>query len=164
MCEPEPVPEILHSAFEEGPFIRCVSCDGDLTDRMYQIQKAWRNGEVVFELAVCLECAADTMREFSAESMRRMQAFFTDRFNPSDDLESCHFCGKARSADMEYELGAACRGDQLLRPIVLVCGECSAASQENLSQKTRDAWGDFVDKNLPGIPESLAPEPVPLTF
>ncbi len=48
--------------------------------------------------------------------------------------------------------------------MVAVCGECTAASQENLSKKTRDAWGDFVDRNLPGVPESLSPDMVPITF
>ena len=166
MDESEPVPEILHSAFEEGPFTACVSCGADLRDesRFYQIQKAWKGGEVVFELAVCLECAADTMREFSVESMERMHRFFSERFRPTADLESCHFCGRERGPEQEFEIGAACRGGNLLRPMVAVCGECTAASQENLSKKTRDAWGDFVDRNLPGVPDSLSPYMVPITF
>jgi hypothetical protein len=164
--EREPVPQIMHSVFEEGPFKACVSCGADLSapDRMYQIQKAWKNDEVVFELAVCLQCAAETMKEFSQESMERMQRFFGERFRPTEGIDSCHFCGKERSPELEHEIGAACRGTDLLRPLVVVCGECSSASHENLSRKTRDAWGEFVERNVPGVPESLSPDFVPVTF
>ncbi|MHC4473583.1 MAG: hypothetical protein ACYTDY_20085 [Planctomycetota bacterium] len=164
--EPEPIPEVLHSAYEEGPFSACISCGADLTEPscMYQIQKAWRHGEVVFELAVCVGCAAETMKEFSQESLEKMQRFFQDRYRPAEEEGSCDFCGKSRGPDSEFEIGAACRGTFLLRPMVTVCGECTAASQEDLSQKTRDAWGRFVERNLPGVPESLSPDVVPITF
>ncbi len=56
------------------------------------------------------------------------------------------------------------RGTFLLRPIVVICTPCSEQSQENLSEQTRKAWGDFVDQNLPGVPHSLEPDSIPVMF
>ncbi len=161
-----PVPEVLHSAFHEGPFPRCLVCGADLTDpgTFYQIQKTWRRGEVVFEMAICAECAVDQVREFSRESLEKMQAFFRERYRGDGGLEQCHFCGRGLSPDGEYEIGAFCRGAFLARPPVVVCAECAAAAQEDLSRKTRDAWGRFIEENLPGVPKEMEPDSVPFTF
>ncbi len=177
-----PVPQLLHSAFSEGPFKACVSCGADLTGpaAIYQLQKTWKNGEVVFELAVCAECAAKAARDFSRESFERIQQFLGERYQPAFDLGHCHFCrrrldgknpgldGKNPGLDgenpAEYEAGAFCRGGFLLRPVVIICTRCSELSQENLSEQTRKAWGDFVDQNLPGVPYSLEPDSIPVIF
>jgi len=167
-AEPElpPVPKSLHSAFLDGPFDKCVSCSADLLAPgcVYQIQKSWKGSEVVFELAVCAHCAEETVREFSEESLSRIQRFLTERYRPSLKLDHCHFCRKAVDENTDHELGAPCMGLNLLRPVVMICADCSQASQDNLSRKTRDAWGNFVDDNIPGVPESLEPENVPFTF
>jgi hypothetical protein len=166
MDEPSPIPEILHATWPEGPFRTCVACGGDLAeeDRLYQIQKVWRHGEVVLEMAICAECAVRTAREFSEESLRRLGEYFEERYRPGLGLDRCHFCGGERTPDSEFEIGAACRGPFLLRPPVVVCSACNEAAQEHLSEKTRDAWGRFVDTNLPGVPESMEPDPVPFGF
>jgi hypothetical protein len=163
-----PVPELLYSAFHEGPFKTCVACGSDLSgpEAMYQIQKTWKNGEVTFELAICVRCAANCAKEFSKESFERIQEFLASHYKPSMDLSHCHLCDRrlGGSEPAEYEAGAFCRGGRLLRPVVVICTTCSEKSQENLSEKTRKAWGDFVDRNLPGVPFSLEPDKVPLTF
>ena len=163
---PEPVPQILDSAYLEGPFAECVSCGSDLADPdvIYQIHKTWKSGEVVFEFALCANCAMDTMQDFSEESMERMEAYYGDHFRPRQGLSTCDFCGKEKAPDSEFTLGAGCRGGYLLRPVIVICGECTAASQDNLSRKTRDAWGEFIDRTIPGVPHALEPENVPFTF
>ena len=164
--DPTPIPSVLHSAYLEGPFAECVSCGADLSDTElpYQIQKTWRSGEVVFELAICARCAADSMKEFSEESLEKMQTYFADHFQPAESLDHCHFCRDPVEPGTEFGVGAPCRGPFLLRPPVVICGGCTAASQENLSQKTRDAWGDFIDRTLPGVPRELEPDTVPFAF
>ena len=161
-----PIPAALHSAFLDGPFDKCVSCSADLLAPgcVYQIQKSWKGSEVVFELAVCARCAMETMREFSEESLARIQTFLSKRYRPSLRLDHCHFCRKALDEGTDHEIGAPCMGSGLLRPVVLICAECSRSSQENLSQKTRNTWKDFVDRNIPGVPDALEPENVPFTF
>ena len=158
-----PIPDFMQSVFEEGPFRKCVSCGAALdSERFYQIQKAWRNGEVVFEMAICTECAARTIREFSQESLERMQAFFEERFRETDDARGCNFCGKIVGLDEEYEMAAFCQGGFLARGVNLVCGTCSSASQENLSRQTRDSWGRFVEDNIPGVPHALELDILPV--
>jgi hypothetical protein len=162
------VPRLLHSACDEGPFKACVACGTDLTgpEATYQIQKTWKAGEVVFELAVCARCASLAAQDFSQESFESIQRFLTDRYRPSLELNHCHFCTRPLGGDEpgEYEVGAYCRGTFLLRPIVVICTPCSEQSQENLSEQTRKAWGDFVDQNLPGVPFSLEPDSIPVMF
>ncbi len=168
--EPElpPIPKLLHSAFCEGPFKACVSCGADLTgpQALYQLQKTWKNGEVVFELAVCAQCASQAAKDFSRESFERIQEFLEERYRPAFDLDHCHFCRRRLDGEepAEYEAGAFCRGAFLLRPVVVICTKCSEQSQENLSEQTRKAWGDFVDRNLPGVPYSLEPDSIPAIF
>jgi hypothetical protein len=163
----EPIPDILHSAYLEGPFTRCSACGTELPDGRfpYQIQKTWRGREVVFEMALCVRCAEGCMSQFSRESLERMQRFFQERFRgPVEGIDACHFCGTPIGEDSEYEIGASCLGAQLLGPPVVACAECNARAQENLSRKTRDAWGDFIRDNFPGVPEELSPERLPVTF
>jgi hypothetical protein len=164
--EPIPVPESMHSVYLEGPFTQCVSCGADLMEEAnpYQIQKVWRTGEVVFELALCLGCAEQTMREFSRESIERMQAFFRERYRPVEGNDHCHFCGAAREPESEFAMLASCHAGLLLRPMTVICGKCNADSQEGLSRKTRDAMEDFIGKNLPGVPFELEPDKVPFGF
>jgi hypothetical protein len=163
-----PVPEELHSAYEEGPFRKCVACDADLTgpEAIYQIQKTWKNDDVIFELAVCAECANKAAQDFSQESFERIQEFLLTRYQPSFDFGECHFCRQRLDGDepAEYEMGGYCRGGRLLRPVVVICTKCSEKSQENLSEQTRKAWGDFVDRNVPGVPFSLEPDSIPVIF
>ena len=92
--------------------------------------------------------------------------WLSERYRPSLDLGGCHFCQKRLDTGdpAEYEAGAFCRGDRLLRPVVVICATCSEKSQESLSDQTRKAWGDFVDENLPGVPFDLEPDTIPMTF
>lgn len=163
-----PVPALLHSAFEDGPFKACVACGADLTtpEAIYQVQKTWKSGEVTFELAICAECAGQAAKDFSEESFARIQQFLAERYHPSLDLGHCHICRRRVDGEepTEYEVGGYCRGASLLRPVVVICGKCSEQAQENLSEQTRKAWGDFVDRNLPGVPSSLEPDSIPVLF
>jgi hypothetical protein len=163
---PEPVPPLLHSAFSEAPFRSCSVCGEDLlaSSVPYQVQKVWRHGQVVFEMAVCARCGARLLREFSQESMARMQDFVTQRYRPNLPIAVCHFCGAIIPADGEYEIGAACSGSLLLKPVIVVCAACNSGLQEKLSRKTREAWGDFVERNFPGVPSEMEPQNTPLVL
>ena len=163
---PPPIPPILYSVYEEGPFASCIACGRDLADRftLYQVQKTWRQGEVVLEIAVCLPCLAEQVKEFSRESLAKMESFFTRAYRPTDSLDSCHFCRCAVTAEGEYEIAALCGGIYLARPPVTMCGACGARVQEGLSRKTRDSWGEFMDRNLPGVPGVMTPDHLPMTL
>lgn len=145
-----------------------MACGTDLTSptAIYQVQKTWKHDQVIFELAVCARCASQAAKDFSQESFERIQQFLVTRYRPSFDLGHCHFCRKRLdgSEPAEYEVGGYCRGGGLLRPVVVICTSCSEQSQENLSEQTRKAWGDFVEDNIPGVPFSLEPDSIPVMF
>lgn len=166
MDDAPPIPDCLDSAFREGPFERCAACDADLRagGDLYHVQKTWRRGEVVFELALCRNCAEGTARDFSAESIERIRRWYLEHYRPSTDLAACHFCREPRNEEAGYEMAAACAGARLARPVVVMCAKCAESSQENLSAKTRRAWGDFMDRTLPGVPSEMEPERFPITF
>ena len=160
------IPRILDSAYLEAPFVACAACGASLAvgGRVWNVQKAFRAGEVVFELAICLACMEETTRGFSEESLARMQAHFAAHFRPTTDLTICHLCRQPPTDGTDYEIGAVCVGDRLMRPPIVVCAACSSSVQEQLSEKTRGAWGEFLDRTLPGVPGELQPDRLPLTF
>ncbi|MCU0724356.1 MAG: hypothetical protein MUE73_00985 [Planctomycetes bacterium] len=164
--ELEPIPPLLHSVFLDGPFRSCSVCGEDLMLGAvpYQIQKVWRNREVVFEMAVCARCCVDLLRQFSRESLEKMKGFVEKHYRPVAGVSVCHFCAKILDEGSEREIEAVCSMARLLRPVVVVCADCNAKVQEDLSRKTREAWGDFMDRNFPGVPRQMEPENTPLLF
>lgn len=79
---PDPgVPRSLFSAETGRPFSTCVDCGTDLaaTGMPYGIEKVVRNGEVVFEYAICTRCTFDLAKEFSKESLERMASWVDAR-------------------------------------------------------------------------------------
>jgi hypothetical protein len=166
MEELPPIPGLLDSAYLEGPFRTCSSCGSEVREgeTPWHIQKTWRGAEVVFELALCTACMEETTRGFSEESMERMQEHFRTHYRPSEDLEVCHLCGTPRTPDTDFEIGAVCLSDRLVRPPVVVCSKCSEEAQENLSDQTRRGWSDFLDRTLPGVPRSMEPDRLPVIF
>jgi hypothetical protein len=151
-----PIPAELHSAYERGPFRVCVHCSEVLTDgRVYEIQKVFRGQEVVFEMAVCHNCGEKMSREFSEESLERVQSFLVNSFKPSPKPEHCHFCGFPRGLFENYTFVGVCRETSLILPSIVMCDSCSEKLQELLSKKTRDIQDDFVRDHFPGVPADL---------
>jgi len=161
-----PIPEFLHSAFAEGPFTKCDACGAALRERPvpYQLQKTVKRGDVVFEIALCLPCLMGAMRDFSEESMERIRRFHEERYRPSDRLDECHFCRAAVGPESEYEIGAVCAGVFLARDPVVMCANCGGELSESLSKRTRDAWGEFLDDHVPGVPKEMEPDTLPMAF
>ena len=82
--KPQPIPELLHSVFEKGPFKTCCVCSKVLTDgRLYEIQKVFKGREAIFEMAICHGCGEEVAQEFSDESKENMKKFLVDNFRVS---------------------------------------------------------------------------------
>ena len=64
------LPEEFWSEYSEQPFEACIECDTPLHDGLvpYAVQKHYVAGEAVFEMAICVQCAAQLQEEFSTES------------------------------------------------------------------------------------------------
>jgi hypothetical protein len=160
--KPQPIPDLLHSVFEKGPFHKCCVCGKVLTDgRLYEIQKVFRGKEAIFEMAICHGCGEEVSREFSEESKESMKEFLLSNFKPAPEPSHCHFCGFPRAMVPNFTVVGLCRAHSLLVPSVVMCDKCSEKLQTKLSRKTREAQGEFVRDNFPGVPEGLDLSPSP---
>ena len=163
----QPIPRELYSEYEERAFQHCTRCGESLDDFAsgYQVSKAFKNGECVFEYALCDHCRTTMMEEFSHESKQRLAAFQNEQVDLDRGLTHCAVCGTSRDEGpmKEFVLSGMCEGD-LLTHGLLMCGDCGDGVQQLISEQTRDTWRRFVNDNFPGPPPGDAlpvPEELP---
>jgi hypothetical protein len=147
------IPSEFHSEYEGRPFRTCTRC-GEMLEEIaggYQIFKLYRNGEAIYEYALCHPCHAGVLAEFSAESRRRLAEFHRERVSLNLGRWTCAVCGNGRGEDREFSISGACEGRRLIHEL-MVCGRCRVGMEALLSRETRDVWNRFVDENFPGIP------------
>ncbi|MGI9243478.1 MAG: hypothetical protein ACR2RV_21945 [Verrucomicrobiales bacterium] len=159
----EPIPEELHSEYEERPFKLCTRCGETLVDfeEGFQIAKIFRSGEAVFEYALCLPCHSAMQDEFSDETKQAMERFFSENAKIHLGIRTCAICETGRDAleKDEYALTGICGGELMVQG-VMFCAPCIEQTNELVSKKTRDVWSDFIDENFPGVPADALPDPV----
>lgn len=157
-----PIPEELHSFYEDRPFKTCTRCGEGLADfrEGYRVSKVIRAGEVIFEYALCVPCLRSLLEEASEESKRRLTEFQVTRFRGVSGLEECALCDNRRESPKvkEYGLVGICVGEGLADSN-LICGECMEAMSHCLSEQTRRSWDRFVEENFPGVPADFEPVP-----
>ena len=173
------IPRALWSAYSGAPFETCVSCGIRVLEPPvpHAVEKVYRQGEVVFEYALCEHCALALLREFSRESLERIQAYMeregprtTDTarllaalgWNEEDELPppavatSCERCGRGPEQGLEeYTVMGFLVGRRPATDVSLICGTCTEGLEDLLSQKTREAHDDFVTRHFPGVPAHL---------
>ena len=153
---PEPVPELLHSAYDKAAFSSCTICSKSLEAcGLYEIQKVFHGTEAVFEMAICQACGEALAREFSEESIASVHRFLLGNYRPSENCQHCNFCGLPRGLIPNFTALGVCRSESLVVPTIIVCERCTEGLQEKLSKKTRDVQGDFIGDHFPGVPEGL---------
>ena len=161
--QPPPIPPVLHSEYLEGPFRSCTRCGESLGDFEggFQISKAFKRGECVFEYALCDHCRTALMEEFSEKSKSNLMRFQNEEVRFEHGLDGCAVCGVARdeSPQQEFVLTGVCDGSSLLHSL-MICGKCGERTQEMLSKPTKDTWRRFRSENFPGPPAGVLPEPV----
>lgn len=147
------IPRIFHSEYEDRPFKTCSRC-GESLDAFdhYQINKAFRNEECIFEYVFCSNCRDNLLEEFSDESKERMMQHQQDHMHMSTSLDECAFCLKSMTQQnlKDYSVTALCRFDEVIDSL-MICLECQDAMHELLSQKTKDVRRRFFE-DLPGVP------------
>ena len=180
------VPPSLHSTQTNAPFTHCIDCGGELLGSWipYAIEKIFRQGEVVFEYAICAPCVGTIAMEYSAESLENIREYLAgspldegseiDRIlrafgqatedglapdeqpEAEDDPDRCHRCGASEIGFAEERTVAALLiGDRLATDVSALCGACTEGIEAVLSEKTRDVQGDFIVRNFPGVPAGL---------
>jgi hypothetical protein len=161
--EPPLIPKELFSDYTDERFKMCTRCGESLHDYPggFQVSKAWKKGECVFEYALCDHCRNALMEEFSKESKERLSRFQDDHVQFDRGLDNCSVCGVSRddAVASDFVLTGVCDGDHLLHGI-MVCGKCGERTQELLSKPTKDTWRRFRDENFPGPPGDEVLDPV----
>ncbi|MBC3542042.1 hypothetical protein ACFSC6_08640 [Rufibacter sediminis] len=176
----EPLPRELHSEASGEPFQSCIACNCQLLQEgvNYLVEKAVRVypqaglRDVVFEYAMCLNCAQQLRNELSEESKRQINAYFAQRvdfvarreallslpdpLNLDNWLSHCIVHGTPRSACREYQIFAQCGGADLFYTYMpyMISGEAMEEIQECLSAHTRQILDDFMDTHF-GLPPEL---------
>lgn len=167
----EDMPEELYS--EEGkPFEHCKQCSKNLHEppASYTIEKVYKRypntdqPQVLFEYAVCDDCAGDMRDEFSEESAMNLQSYFAqhligqeglDERDIHERLNTCMIKSSSLEEEQEFAVVARGHGDQMLKSHYPFAISLTAMDElsELLSDKTRDLLDDFVERNFTGPPE-----------
>jgi len=165
------MPDALRTA--EGEFFtHCKQCNESLQNppREYTLEKVFKRypntekPQVLFEYAICDECAGEIRDDFSEESAANMQRYFAEKLEErgdalSDDLEvrlnTCLLANTPLVEEQEYAIVARGRGDKMLQSHYPFAISLTAMDElsELISAKTRDLLDDFVGRNFPGPPE-----------
>lgn len=169
------IPDKFNNSLEEKPFDHCKMCNKSLLEdnTEYLIEKAYRkfpdnNGEeLLFEIAICMECAIKMRSELSKESIQNINRFFAEKTmerqqqimeqGPSyDPLNECLLSGKKMDAIQQYQIYAHCRNGELMidRGYYMLSDDIIEQIQNLLSKKTREELERFSDENL-GVPPEL---------
>ncbi|MEM9324317.1 MAG: hypothetical protein AAGA85_01620 [Bacteroidota bacterium] len=176
------IPPLFHS-FESGePFDRCIECERKLEhDCEYVIEKAMKTYEgysakdVVFDYAICIECANRIRESFSKESLEAIDKYFanvvprpatqlldnTGQFDVEKCVQQCLITGKPLEQLKEYQVYAHCRGKSLQRqvPPYMVSNEAVEQLMPLLSAKTNDILDDFFQRHFSPDPSIFNPLP-----
>ncbi len=160
-----PVPPDFHSTHDEGPFSRCSDCGAPLggQDALHLIGKVWRDGDVIFEYALCSGCVIGLYEQYSEESKRNLSEYFAQVAPPRDDgAPQCHRCGQSGEVlANEHSAEAMAMGSTLLGTPIRVCAACTEGAEKVLSKQTRKVFDDFVRRVAPLLPEDVGiPSPV----
>lgn len=152
----EALPEELHSSYSGEPFATCIECERPLQNPSspHLIQKVRRDGEVIYEFALCMPCAERTDEGMSEESRRNVQRWFEENTLAGIGRDRCNICGEARD-DEEHVVVAMAVGGGIVGGGHAFCSKCTEQLEAILSEPTRRQMEDFTRRNFPGVPENI---------
>ncbi len=170
------IPHIFHPFEKDSPFSHCVNCQKYLLDQdvEYVIEKAVRQypefntTDVIFEYAMCLQCAELIKKELSKESLANVQSYMINKsnllaqsqqlrqahnWNVNDWIGRCIITGEMIEDQQEYQIFAHCKGNQMVFSAMpyMISGKAIDEMADLLSQKTQDELNRFINNNF-GIP------------
>ena len=174
------IPSDFYSFETVSLFERCIECEKYLLDgeTEYLIEKAVKNyknfdaNDIVFDYAMCMDCAENLRKEISPESWQKMKGYFQENIdiekhlemingNPDKNLQSCMIKGTNVSQCQEYRIYAYCKGTKLNmeNPPYLISGEVMEEIIPLLSDKTVDEMNGFFNKHFSPDPSFFEPTP-----
>lgn len=177
------IPKEFYSYEKEGLFTNCIECSRELLDGScdYVIEKAIRNykgfkaEDVIFDYAICMNCAMEIQQSLSRESLQNIQQYMEQNMqldarakqmeylneNHSRFVDECLVSSQPKSTCEEYQIFAYCRGDKmnLGMPPYMISGEVLDEISELLSDETRDELNGFFNKHFSPAPGMFEPDP-----
>jgi hypothetical protein len=166
----EPIPKILHSFYEDRPFVSCTRCGESLMDfeEGYRISKNFNKDECLIEYALCLPCLDAMLDEASEESKVALAKFQAENLREVSGLNECALCEKKFDTVKggDYSFAGVCQGDRMIDS-AMVCFDCMEAMANVMSEETKRTWDKFREENFPGVPSDFEPFPnqgAPIVF
>lgn len=175
-----PIPSEFYSFETNSPFEHCIECEKYLLEdgTEYLVEKAIRNydgftaKDVVFDYAICMDCAETMHKQISTESMNTMMRYFTENMDveerlamklegPEQCIRQCMF-KKIKSEDCkDYQLIAHCNGMTLSmeNPPYLISGQVIEELMPLLSEQTLGEMDGFFHKHFSPDPSFFEPTP-----
>ena len=170
MSRQEPISDQFYNSETNEPFSHCIVCSTNLLsdETEYFIEKIiprvkqFDVTEIIFEYAMCLECATSFRSEMSVESLKNVEAYFQSKLkqrNPIDltkpSIDSCLLTGKPLSEASEYSYHVHCKGTNMIHSVFPYAISDLAMDEiaELLSKETTDELDDFKSKYFNGPPE-----------
>jgi hypothetical protein len=179
MDELAPIPKDFYSFDTNKPFTNCLVCQGDLMtgEVDYFIEKAIRNykdhgvSDVVYEYAICLDCAQKMNQQMSEESMLNLQSYFSNQsaflikiqehtlhWDQETEVSlpnECMITLKPKDELDEYMIYAQFKGDKMVKSTMpyLLSGRVMDEIADLLSNQTVDQLDDFMGEYFGGPPE-----------
>ncbi len=169
--EPENnIPKVFYSNISEKPIENCIICGCSLleNDTQYVIEKAFKDGIVEAEYAMCIDCVENMKGSMSEESMQNIENYIIEnRSNMQELLNEFYLSGmdsglllkqcaiKGTPVDdlKEYQIAGLFKG-RMIDPQVppyLISMEAAEEINNLLSKKTKDELDNFIDE-LTGLP------------
>lgn len=171
------IPKVFRSSETGKPFDHCMVCNKYLLDdgTPYMIEKAVRNypdvgvQEVIFEYALCTDCAIKFNEAISTETKQRIAKYFSNPNNivPRNEpigknaedvqpwINQCIAKGTIISESAEYQLIGQCEGKHLLlseMPFAL-SHEAMDEIASLMSVQSLGEIDDFIGTYFTGPPE-----------
>ena len=174
------IPKEFYSFETQQPFERCIECEKYLLDddTEYIIEKAIKNykgysaRDIVFDYALCMDCAERMKNEISKESWSQMMRYFQENMDfqnriyqhdqsPEEGLKNCMIKKTNVNECGEYQIYAHCRGGKLNmeNPPYMISGEVIEELLPLLSDKTVDEMNGFMNKHFSPDPSLMEPVP-----
>lgn len=151
-----PIAPEFHSVEHGGLFQYCLGCERDLlaNEEAYLVEKVYSQSEVIYEYALCQNCAGNMQEELSKESKKSVRRYIKKHRRVKQDFSRCNFCLIDRDELLGYNLMGACIGYSMLHFNVpmLICEDCLEGLTAELSEQTRKRLDRFQDEFFPGPP------------
>jgi hypothetical protein len=173
---PKDIPAKFYSEDNHSFFQNCTVCDKNLleSNTTYLIEKAYKrvNQElehVVFEYAICMDCAQEMNSKISKESLNNMKEYYSQYFNSLSTVERmklfkqdddfwqrrCLVKNTPMGELTEYNICGLFQGKTMLVgefPYIISI-EAMDELVSILSEETKDEFDDFKRTYLDGPPE-----------